>query len=94
MTEWPQLESQSDDFPDFMRWGQTDTSLDSMQISRYLENTSLQESDVFCRGYLDNYLDSVPDQLALTPAMLVQIFALYRTGAGQLVLEKVPSEGS
>ena len=47
MTEWPQLESQSDGFPDFMRWGQTDTSLDSMQISRYLENTSLQESDVF-----------------------------------------------
>ena len=33
MTEWPQLESQSDDFPDFMRWGQTDTSLDS----RYLD---------------------------------------------------------
>ena len=38
MTEWPQLESQSDDFPDFMRWGQTDTSLDS----RYLDIWRIQ----------------------------------------------------
>ena len=59
MTEWPQLESQSDGFPDFMRWGQTDTSLDS----RYLDIWRIYafKKVMFCRGYLDNYLDSVPD---------------------------------